>query len=226
MAELCSGEDQEEKSVEAKEEGRKRIKLDVDELPEGWSEHIDEATGARYFWNAEMKTASWEKPRQEERKKATEEYCASLLGSTKKSEKTKWVKHSDPETGVPYFVNTETNHTQWEVPSEGFIDATVFSSRITTEAYQNYSTKATFNANTGQFTSATGQTHWETMGRPNDREGRMLSHYFDLSALDQKDTNGESKRKKIQQKYDWKKYREMKKREKNKRRVQALLNEP
>lgn len=29
-----------------------------------------------------------------------------------------------------------------------------------------------------------GQTYWEKMGRPNDREGRQLSVYFDLNDLE------------------------------------------
>ena len=55
-----------------------------------------------------------------------------------------------------------------------------------------------------------------------DRDGRMMSHYFDLSTLEANRKEAEVMKKK-HKKYDWRKYKEMKKKEKTKRKVQQLL---
>jgi len=51
-----------------------------------------------------------------------------------------------------------------------------------------------------------------------------MNHFFDLSTLEQNRLEAEEKRNKLK-KYDWRKYKEMKKDEKRKRRVQALLRD-
>lgn len=129
----------------------KALKTD-EPLPAGWSAHLDPATGATYYWNASLGATSWERPSaaadtrievasptnpshaeyvatKESNASAADLYSKAILGSEpspSSSTQSKWVKHSDPDTGVPYFFNTLTNETQWEVPTEGFIDATVF----------------------------------------------------------------------------------------------------
>lgn len=128
----------------------KALKTD-EPLPAGWSAHLDPATGATYYWNASLGATSWERPSaaadtsieaddptnpshaeyiatKASNASTADLYSKSILGSepSPSSTQSKWVKHSDPDTGVPYFFNTLTNETQWEVPTEGFIDATVF----------------------------------------------------------------------------------------------------
>mmetsp|Transcript_15730 Transcript_15730/g.49234 ORF Transcript_15730/g.49234 Transcript_15730/m.49234 type:complete len:234 (-) Transcript_15730:197-898(-) len=208
-------------------------------LPAGWSAHLDPATGATYYWNASVGATSWEKPTGETAAAATEVeepsmsevYSKTILGasgtsSTSRGSASTWVKHTDPESGVPYFCNTTTNETQWEVPPEGFIDATVFAPTISKpdDASSAYAATASFSAQSGQFTAADGSSYWDSIGRPNDREGRMMSHYFDLSTLEKNRQEAEEKKKKLK-KYDWRKYKEIKKKERTKRRVQALLKD-
>ena len=176
-------------SAEEQKEGRKRLRPAEEELPSGWSAHVDESTGATYYWNASLSTASWTVPTAETR--PPEE------PSRKKKS---WVKHADPETGVPYFVNLETNESQWEVPLEDFVDATVFGPAAKTQnagPYEDYAVQASFNARTGQFGSADATTYWEATGRPNDKDGRMMAHFFDVSTLEQNRLEAEEKRKKV-----------------------------
>lgn len=110
-------------------------------LPSGWSAHVDPVTGTTYYWNAALGATSWERPTPSEATSApivdqtssAEAYSRSILGDPARAgNDSKWVKHSDPESGVPYFFNSVTNETQWEVPPEGFIDATVFGTTAST----------------------------------------------------------------------------------------------
>jgi hypothetical protein len=48
----------------------------------------------------------------------------------------------------------------------------------------SYSVKASFNSTNGRFAAADG-TYWDKMGLPNDREGRQLSRFMDLSTFSQ-----------------------------------------
>ncbi|KAJ8604223.1 hypothetical protein CTAYLR_009777 [Chrysophaeum taylorii] len=207
-------------------------------LPAGWTAHEDPASGTTYYWNAALGATSWERPTPSEEEATNPSHAAFLAQGTKDStaeyakllgpsasQQTKWVKHSDPDSGVPYFFNSDTNETQWDVPAEGFIDATVFGTTASTQNVEDpYASTASFGVRTGQFTSGEGATYWDTVGRPNDREGRMMSHYFDLSTLEQNRKEAEEKKKKLK-KYDWRKYKEIKKKERTKRRVQALLKD-
>lgn len=190
---------------------------DSDELPAGWTAHVDPATKATYYWNASMSATSWERPRV-----SSASAAAGKRGAL-------WVKHSDPESGVPYFCNTATNETQWEVPAEDFVDATVFAPSVSTVApnaggERDYVATASFNAVNGQFGHADGKTYWDAVGKSNDRDTRMMSLYFDVSTLEKNREQAEEKKRKLR-KYDWRKYKEIKKKEKTKRRVQELLKD-
>ena len=85
-----------------------------------------------------------------------------------------------------------------------------------------YAATATFNKATGRFEFADGLNYWDAVGRPQDRDGRMMSHYFDINTLEANRAEAEVKKKKLK-KYDWRKYAAMKKDEKRKRKVQQLL---
>lgn len=186
-------------------------------LPAGWTAHVDPATQATYYWNAALSATSWERP------EANAAAAAPRPNAL-------WVKHSDPESGVPYFCNTATNETQWEVPNEPFVDATVFAPTVSTTTASRsggddeYVAAASFNAVNGRFGHADGKTYWDAMGKSNDRNTRMMSLYFDVSTLEKNRQQAEEKKKKLR-KYDWRKYKEIKKKEKTKRRVQELLKD-
>mmetsp|Transcript_22842 Transcript_22842/g.68582 ORF Transcript_22842/g.68582 Transcript_22842/m.68582 type:complete len:222 (+) Transcript_22842:156-821(+) len=211
-------------------------------LPAGWTEHKDEKSGATYYWNAASGATSWERPAADAasnpshaqflKRKAPEasaagEYMKLLMtqkdGASSKQHATSWVKHSDPNSGVPYFVNTETNETTWDPPAGGFVDATAKAGPAAAAA-NPYGQSATFNKATGRFEMADGANYWDSVGRPRDRDGRMMDAYFDVNTLDANRKEAERMKKK-HKKYDWRKYKEAKKKEKMKRRVQALLTD-
>ena len=89
-----------------------------------------------------------------------------------------------------------------------------------------YAASATFNRATGRFEYANGGNYWDAKGIPQDREGRMMSHYFDLDSLEQNRAEAAAKKQKLKhKKYDWRKYKAAKKKEKVKRQVQKLLED-
>jgi hypothetical protein len=60
---------------------------------------------------------------------------------------------------------------------------TAYDSRTAQAAYAQ---GANFNVKTGRFDSQLGAgDHWSRTGKAADRETRQLSHYFDVSTLDQ-----------------------------------------
>jgi len=218
-------------------------------LPAGWTAHPDEASGATYYWNAGTGATSWERPTEAAANPSHEEYLAkkrkteatprsaylaAILGDgdaaaasappAKTSGSTDWVKHADPDTGVPYFSNAKTGETTWDPPSCGFIDATASGVGAAAGAPDPYGQTASFNKATGRFEFANGTNYWDSVGRPRDPEGRMMQNYFDLNSLEANRAEAErQKEKRKHKKYDWRKYKELKKKEKTKRKVQALL---
>ena len=125
-------------------------------------------------------------------------------------------------SGVPYFSNTKTNATTWDPPAEGFVDATT--TAVSQAAPDPYAASATFNRATGRFEYANGGNYWDAKGIPQDREGRMMSHYFDLDSLEQNRAEAAAKKQKLKhKKYDWRKYKAAKKKEKVKRQVQKQV---
>jgi hypothetical protein len=91
-----------------------------------------------------------------------------------------WIKHYDTTHSQFYYYNYKTGVSQWEEP-EGFIEPVIVTppkpiasdGSISGEASKGYA--ATFNAKTGAFSTAGGSTYWDTVGRPNDREGRQMA---------------------------------------------------
>ena len=214
-------------------------------LPTGWTSHVDAQTGATYYWNAGSGATSWERPGAsgaapassnpsheaflaKKRKTETPQsaYMRELLGegaaAPRATGDTAWVKHSDPTSGVPFFFNTKTQETTWAPPACGFIDASAAAAAADADPNDAYAATATFNKATGRFEFADGLNYWDAVGRPQDRDGRMMSHYFDINTLEANRAEAEVKKKKLK-KYDWRKYAAMKKDEKRKRKVQQLL---
>ncbi len=88
-----------------------------------------------------------------------------------------WIKHFDPTHQQFYYYNYKTGVSQWEQPPD-FIEPVIVAPtttkpEMTTEASKGYS--ASFNTRTGTFSASGAKTYWETVGRPNDREGRQMA---------------------------------------------------
>ena len=208
-------------------------------LPPGWTAHPDATTGATYYWNAGTGATSWDVPTEssnngsnpshaaflaKQAKTPSSAYIQTLLGDAPTTGRTEWVKHTDVNSGVPYFSNTKTNATTWDPPAEGFVDATT--TAVSQAAPDPYAASATFNRATGRFEYANGGNYWDAKGIPQDREGRMMSHYFDLDSLEANRAEAAAKKQKLKhKKYDWRKYKAAKKKEKVKRQVQKLLED-
>jgi WW domain len=103
-----------------------------------------------------------------------------------------WRKCIDPTSRRSYYYNEQTGSSQWEQPDD-YIDLQAVLSSSTTACNSSGSTSqadyaqgANFNVRTGRFDSQAGTgDHWSRTGKAADRETRQLSHYFDVSTLDQ-----------------------------------------
>jgi len=88
-------------------------------LPEGWEEKLDPATGRSYYFHYEKGNAQWERP------KASDETASALLCGVCTSESTPstreplpegWEEYLDPDSGESYFYNTVSKNCQWDRP--------------------------------------------------------------------------------------------------------------
>jgi WW domain len=103
-----------------------------------------------------------------------------------------WRKCIDPTSRRAYYYNEQTGVSQLEQPDD-YIDLQAVLSSSTTVCNDSGSTSradyaqgANFNVRTGRFDSQTGTgDHWSRTGKAADRETRQLSHYFDVTTLNQ-----------------------------------------
>eukprot|EP00953_Heterococcus_sp_UTEX-ZZ885_P031574 16556-Heterococcus_DN1.PRE.2 len=116
-----------------------------------------------------------------------------ISGSSDGDEATaNWCKCIDPTSRRAYYCNEQTGVCQWEQPDDYIDLQAVLSDRTTacnssgSTSKADYAQGANFNVRTGRFDSQTGTgDHWSRTGKAGDRETRQLSHYFDVSTLDQ-----------------------------------------
>ena len=80
-------------------------------------------------------------------------------------------------------------------------------------SYADYSASASFNSNSGRFDYSGDGSYWERMGRPDDREGRQMHNFFDISTLENNRKEAEEKKKQLKN-VDWRKYKEDRKKRK------------
>jgi hypothetical protein len=113
-------------------------------LSADWTEHIDEKTGASYYWNEKTNTSQWECPVATVASSANAPQpeaelegnvhdrsspAATIRDSTcsltesdhcPKKQQTPlaadWTEHTDDNTGVKFYWNFVTNESQWERP--------------------------------------------------------------------------------------------------------------
>eukprot|EP01124_Arcella_intermedia_P015755 TRINITY_DN2232_c0_g1_i1.p1 TRINITY_DN2232_c0_g1~~TRINITY_DN2232_c0_g1_i1.p1 ORF type:complete len:188 (-),score=47.85 TRINITY_DN2232_c0_g1_i1:50-613(-) len=87
----------------------------------------------------------------------------------------------------------------------------------------SYSQAAYFTKLNGRF-SVDQMTHWRTKGLPMDKDGRMMSHYFDVDAYQEQMRNAPPPKKKKVTK-SMIKYFQKRKEDKKRRRVLMLLHD-
>ena len=131
-----------------------------------------------------------------------------------------WVKHDDPRSGQSYYYNILTNETRWEEPAD-YVEPSSMPAWQPAEgqtaqhgaSYADYSASASFNTNSGRFDYSGDGSYWERMGRPDDREGRQMHNFFDISTLENNRKEAEEKKKQLKN-VDWRKYKEDRKKRK------------
>jgi hypothetical protein len=153
-----------------------------------------------------------------------------LISNTKPT--TVFTKYFDSTSGKFYYHNTLTNVTQWETPSDGIIDtsfiAPISSSSTTSSSSSSYSVRANFTATNGSFASVGDGSYWDKVGRPDDRAGRQMAYFFDVSELERNREEAREKKIRLMQQssnVDWREYKESKQQEKKKRRSEWLRND-
>jgi hypothetical protein len=142
-----------------------------------------------------------------------------------------WYEYKDEFSGCSYYHYSFLNITQWEIPTEQqtrILEAQAVKSQQTfLYDHDRETQKAYFNRNTGKFSHAGSQTYWERLGRENDRAGRQLGAFMDLSTLEK---NREDYKKKkdmdalANRGVDWSKHKKEKK-ELKKRKAQSWVYE-
>eukprot|EP00934_Nitzschia_sp_Nitz4_P008522 Nitzschia sp. Nitz4//scaffold34_size148208//91553//101858//NITZ4_002988-RA/size148208-snap-gene-0.209-mRNA-1//1//CDS//3329548819//8512//frame0 len=98
------------------------------DLPDGWTEIIDEDSGKVYYLNELENTTTWEKPTTTETApevptEFSSSYDKGASNEIKLSDE--WVEIVDPQSGDTYYLNTETNETSWVRPSGGKSNASM-----------------------------------------------------------------------------------------------------
>lgn len=140
-----------------------------------------------------------------------------------------WSKLYDPNTGHFYYYNSRTFISQWEKP-EGFVDSDVppppawATTSVSSSA--DLTVQATFNKQSGRFSHAGDGTYFERIGRSADREGRQMSAFFNMTDLQRnREVAKEKKKQLLSSSVDWRKYKEDKKKKRQKVQNKWLYDE-
>ena len=116
----------------------------------------------------------------------------SLLVAPLLPPKIKWFKYFDRSSSKHYYHNIETQVTQWDVP-EDYVDPipdtilpSTHSSNLSTNTTNiSYKSTASFTNDKGVFSASGASSYWDKMNRPDDKAGRQMSAFFDISTLEQ-----------------------------------------
>lgn len=79
-------------------------------LPEGWTQHVDPASGCDYYWYAATGASRWSRPAED----AYPPTPAPIVADEPLPEG--WTQHLDPDTKITYYWHAASNHPQWERP--------------------------------------------------------------------------------------------------------------
>jgi hypothetical protein len=87
---------------------------DQTDLPPGWLELVDEASGAPYYLNEAENITTWDRPTLQKEAPITKK---TKLPTKEPSLKEGWSEIVDPSSGKAYYFNEETGETTWDRPS-------------------------------------------------------------------------------------------------------------
>jgi hypothetical protein len=130
------------------------------------------------------------------------------------------VWHSDLQTWTPHKLAEEAEKARGRAFTTRLPHPLLLTHVFAGPQYQSYDSVASFNSQNGRFANAGSETYYEKQGIPADREGRQMSHFFDISSLDENRRQAEQMKRDRQQMkgYDWKSYKEQKKAKRQKTR--------
>eukprot|EP01029_Cantina_marsupialis_P031484 TRINITY_DN910_c0_g1_i1.p1 TRINITY_DN910_c0_g1~~TRINITY_DN910_c0_g1_i1.p1 ORF type:complete len:316 (+),score=97.01 TRINITY_DN910_c0_g1_i1:81-1028(+) len=169
-------------------------------------------------------------------------------GGIKSVDNGDWVEEWDPKYKHPFYFNKVTNESRWEAPpgftsiytpadddesSEEDEDEKAHKMLLGDEAAKKrrklqeeneYIQRGAVNPLSGVFEAESEcGDYWQTKGMPSDREGRQMHYYFDTSKLSQNRLETKLKQKEMLKTHNWRKHKKIKKKEKEKRQVIAIL---
>lgn len=154
-----------------------------------------------------------------------------------------WYEYFDQTRKAPYYHNYVLNKTQWEKPEDCDIIPVAPQSQIISSSspfvagssdqtgYEhegNEAAVAYFSKTTGKFSHAGSNSYWKKIGREEDKAGRQLGIFMDLSTLEANREEAKRMKEEAQKKrghIDWAAYKEEKKSLK-KRKHQSWVYEP
>ncbi|OQR99179.1 hypothetical protein THRCLA_06576 [Thraustotheca clavata] len=153
----------------------------------------------------------------------------SILGNVGSSNgKMRWQQHYDTNTERYYYYDTQTNTTQWEIPTEGGIASgaadwvpvdtkSTAKNSAAAKVGHDYTSTAQVGLVSGRFAGASmGTDYWTKQGIPTDKAGRQMSNFFDLSTFEANRAEAKRIKEALQKKnIDWKKFNEEKKRKRH-----------
>ncbi|OWY94051.1 hypothetical protein PHMEG_00036332 [Phytophthora megakarya] len=158
----------------------------------------------------------------------------STVAST--TSKAEWQQHIDSQTQRYYYHNVVTGVTQWNKPDAPIVSGLAdwippeVSEPESTDTKQktvsgvNYVAQAKFNRVTGKYEQLGGDDYWQNVGVAPDREGRQMSHFFDMNELEKNREEAQRRKEQLKRKnIDWKKRTAEKKAKKQKQRNEWLF---
>uniref|UniRef100_K3W6U1 WW domain-containing protein n=1 Tax=Globisporangium ultimum (strain ATCC 200006 / CBS 805.95 / DAOM BR144) TaxID=431595 RepID=K3W6U1_GLOUD len=160
---------------------------------------------------------------------------AQPQGNVKKAE---WQQHVDPHTQRFYYHNAVTGVTQWQKPDAPIMsgladwvppevsDPQQDAANRKTVSGVNYTAKAKFNRITGKYEQMGGDDYWHSMGVANDKAGRQMSHFFNMTDLEKNREEAKLLKEKLKRKnIDWKKVAAEKKAKKQKQKNEWMYQD-
>jgi hypothetical protein len=175
-----------------------------------WYRYFDMGQQLYYYYNTQTQATQWDEP--------ASPYIDMTLPVSVQGRKLS-SDHTASDHTASYHAasdHTASDHTASDHTTSDHTASDHTASDHTASdhtASDQYRSVATFKRSTGSFSLSGTRTYWDSVGRPNDKEGRQMAAYFDMSQLDGNREEAVRKKQKLESKIDWKKYRVEKRRD-------------
>ena len=127
MSKLVSKEIAQSKQSSKRTSRRSSVELkSTQEKPKPmWIRYFDQDSKNYYYVNTQTNASQWEEPSQswqDENDVSNTDVPSDDTTVINTKSKKKWIRYFDEENKTHYYVNSETQVSQWEEPSESWID--------------------------------------------------------------------------------------------------------